>query len=50
MAKISKTGKMDRFKANWKKIGLGIVALGGIIYFVLTGEEIDLTFIQGLLQ
>ena len=50
MGKIAKTGKMERLKANWKKIALGVVALGGIICFVLTGEEIDLTFIQGLLQ
>lgn len=50
MAKIAKDGKMDRLKANWKKIALGLVALGGVIYFVLTGENIDLSLIEGWLQ
>lgn len=50
MAKIAKEGKMDRLKANWKKIALGLVALGGVIYFVLTGENIDLSIIEGWLQ
>lgn len=50
MAKIAKEGKMDRLKANWKKIALGLVALGGVIYFVLTGENIDLSLIEGWLQ
>lgn len=50
MAKIAKDGKMDRLKSNWKKIALGVIGLGGIIYFVLTGENIDLSFIEGWLM
>jgi hypothetical protein len=47
---MTKTGKMERLKANWKKVVLSIAALASIIYFIITGEEIDITIIQGLLK
>lgn len=50
MVKVAKEGKMDRLKANWKKIAVALVGLGGILYFVLTGEEVDLSVITGWLQ
>lgn len=47
---IAKEGKMDRLKSNWKKVALAIIGLGAVIYFILTGEELDLSQITGLLK
>jgi len=47
---IAKDGKMDRLKANWKKLALAILGLGGVVYFILTGEEIDWSNLVPFLQ
>lgn len=48
--KIVKPGWKDRLKANWKKLVVAVIGLGTIIYFVVTGEEIDLSAVTGWLQ
>lgn len=50
MKKIAETGKMERLKNNWKKIAVSLIGLVGILYFVLTGEEVDLSTILGYLK
>lgn len=50
MTKIAKDGKMDRLKANWKKLALAIIGVVGVVYYILTGTDIDLSQIIGWLQ
>ena len=47
---IAEDGKMDRLKANWKKLAIALLGVGAIVYFILTGQEIDFSKIAGLLQ
>ena len=47
---IAKDGKMDRLKANWKKLALAIAGLAGIVYYILTGSDIDLSTLTNWLQ
>lgn len=47
---IAKEGKMDRLKANWKKLAVAIVGVGTVLYFILTGEEIDLSGLLSFMQ
>ena len=47
---IAKDGKMDRLKANWKKLALAIAGVVGVVYYILTGTDIDLSPILNWLQ
>ena len=47
---IAKDGKMDRLKANWKKLALAVVGVVGVVYYILTGTDIDLSAILNWLQ
>lgn len=47
---IAKDGKMDRLKANWKKLALAIIGVVGVVYYILTGTDIDLSAIMNWLQ
>ena len=47
---IAKDGKMDRLKANWKKLTLAVIGVVGVVYYILTGTDIDLSAIMNWLQ
>lgn len=47
---IAKDGKMDRLKANWKKLALAIIGVAGVVYYILTGTDIDFSLVTGWLQ
>ena len=47
---IAKDGKMDRLKGNWKKLAVAIIGVAGVVYFILTGNEIDFSQIISWLQ
>lgn len=47
---IAKDGKMDRLKANWKKLALAVIGVVGVVYYILTGTDIDLSSILNWLQ
>lgn len=46
----AKETKMDRLKANWKKLALASISLITIIYFIITGSELDLSVITNILS
>lgn len=48
--KIVKPGWKDRLKANWKKLGVAIIGVIGVVYYILTGTDIDLSSILNWLQ
>lgn len=47
---IAKDGKMDRLKANWKKLAMAVAGVVGVVYYILTGSDIDLSFLTNWLQ
>ena len=47
---IAKDGKMDRLKANWKKLALAVIGVVGVVYYILTGTDIDFSLLTGWLQ
>lgn len=47
---FAKEGKMDRLKANWKKLALAVLGVAGVVYYILTGTDIDLSLLTGWLQ
>ena len=42
-------GIKERLKNNWKKLTIGIVSLGTLIYFIITGNEINVDVITSIL-
>lgn len=40
----------DRLKTHWKKLALAVIGLGTVVYFIATGNEIDLSTVEGWLQ
>jgi hypothetical protein len=42
-------GIKERLKNNWKKLTIGIVSLGTLIYFIITGNEISTDILIKLL-
>lgn len=40
----------QRLKDKWKALTLGLVGVGTIVYFIVTGNEIDLSFLTDLLK
>lgn len=47
---IAKDGKMDRLKANWKKLALAVIGVVGVVYYILTGAEIDFSVLTNWMQ
>lgn len=39
-----------RFKSHWKKLALAVIGLGTVVYFIVTGNEVDVSFLTELLQ
>ena len=48
--KIVKEGWKDRLKSNWKKLTLAVAGVVGLVYYILTGANIDLSFLTNWLQ
>lgn len=48
--KIVKPGWKDRLKANWKKLAMAVAGVVGVVYYILTGSDIDLSFLTNWLQ
>ena len=48
--KVVKPGWKDRLKANWKKLAVAVVGVVGVVYYILTGSDIDLSAILNWLQ
>lgn len=47
---IAKDGKMDRLKANWKKLTIAVIGVIGVVYYILTGTDIDFSTLTNWLQ
>ena len=45
-----KTEVKLRLKSKWKSLTIGILGVAAIIYFIVTGNEIDLSFLTDLLK
>lgn len=43
------TTKKERLKLKWKELAIALLGVGGIVYFILTGTEVDLSSIIGFL-
>lgn len=41
--------KLQRLKSKWKQLTFAILTVIAIIYFVFTGNEIDLSSLSGIL-
>lgn len=50
MTETVETSKLKRLKSKWKPLLASVLGLFGVIYFVATGEEIDISSIIGWLQ
>jgi len=48
--KIAKPGWKDRLKANWKKLVIAVGGVVGVVYYILTGTDIDLSFLTKWFQ
>ena len=48
--KIVKPGWKDRLKTNWKKLAMAVFGVVGVVYYILTGSDIDLSFLTNWLQ
>lgn len=47
---IAKDGKMDRLKQNWKKLALAVIGVVGVVYYILTGTDVDFSKLLPFLQ
>lgn len=39
----TKEDKLNRLKSKWKELAIAIITIGGVLYFIFTGTEVDLS-------